>query len=152
MEAMESLKLTVEVLLFVTGVSVGVQTHSVGVVEVEITKLHGVPPFANMRFFQHQPLVLVKVSATEFLIVDCKIWDSNCLKVDPEVAIWWGILKIEVYGGFAHVVVALVNRDLKIILNLAYKFESLLSLSFLESDVLVVARVEVSFVSQVFHY
>jgi hypothetical protein len=73
MEAMESLKLAVEVLLLVTGIGVGVQTDSVGVVEVEITKLHSVPPFANMSLFQHQPLVLVKVGATEFLIVDCKV-------------------------------------------------------------------------------
>ena len=48
--------------------------------------------------------------------------------------------------------VALVNRDLEIILNLIYKLESPLSLSSLESDVLVVARVEMSFVTQVFNH
>ena len=73
MEAVESLKLTIEVLLLVTGIGVSVQTDSVGVVEVEITKLHSVPPFANMSLFKHQALVLVDVISIELLIIDHEI-------------------------------------------------------------------------------
>ncbi len=65
METVECLKLTVQVLLLVTFINVGVKTNSVLVVEIEVAQLDGVPAKCNIRNLKFDLLIDENVVTAE---------------------------------------------------------------------------------------
>jgi len=70
MEAMECLKLTVQVLLLVASVGIRVQTDTVRVVEIYVAEHYCVPTLAHVRFIQLKALVTINISSTDDFVVD----------------------------------------------------------------------------------
>lgn len=78
---MECLELTVEVLLVVAGVYIGVQTHAVRVVEIQIPQRYCVAAHYHVRALQLDSLISVAVA--DRLGVDKQVGDGNRLEVKP---------------------------------------------------------------------
>ena len=146
---MECLKLTVQVLLLVAGVGISVQADTVRVVKIDVAEHNCVPALAHVGFIQKKALVTIDISSTDDFVIDDEVSDRDSLEVDPEVTIARRLLQIEIHDGFAHVVRAFVDGDLKVVLYLGYELKSAFSLTSLQGDILIVAWVEVGAIAEV---
>lgn len=112
---MECFKLCVQVLLVVRAVCVGVQTYSIQIVRVQVTKLHSIPTLHNVRWVQIQALLAVNALILDQLIVYAEISNRQAVEVQEELIWLWVAFQIKVDNSFAQVVAALVQGELEIV-------------------------------------
>lgn len=113
--AVECFKLCVQVLLVVRAVCVGVQTYSIQIVRVQVTKLHSIPTLHNVRWVQIQALLAVNALILDQLIVYAEISNRQAVEVQEELIWLWVAFQIKVDNSFAQVVAALVQGELEIV-------------------------------------
>ena len=78
-EAVESLKLRVQILLLISLVHIGVEPDTICAVFAKIAELHSIPSYQYMRLVQRDSLVLESISSGNNLVVNCKLTNRQCV-------------------------------------------------------------------------
>ena len=135
-EAMEGLKLGVQVLLVVGAVRESVQADAVLVVRGQVLELNSVPALDNLILAKRDNLVLVALrSNRRRLVVHAELCHGNSLQVDEQIGVVVGqLVQVKVDLGVSKVIVALLQCELVVVFDLADKFAALGCLLSREND------------------
>ena len=131
---MESLELSVKILLVIFAISERMQADSVLVVRCHVLKLDSVPALLDVWRIEWNFLTLESCFVCEGLVVDGQISDCHGLRIKEELSLGRKRFEIKVDHCFAKIVIALLQCQLEIVLHVLDQLLPPLSLSLRQGD------------------